>query len=181
MPEYEIQRWDPVIPKGNIEPYPMVYIKPDPSFFDYIKENNYLFLVTISESDSVYDRQIMALADMSAFFPNYRPNFFNETGFYVLTLFSSWNGYPPKNGKILIQGLKGPDNVVPVEKTFKAPVPLEWYEPNDKKEKDKDSLSFRQIGFILLIIIIICILFYLFSSSSKNKSKNKSNKSNKSN
>jgi hypothetical protein len=168
MPEYEIQRWDPVLPKGNNEPYPMVYIKPDADFFDYIKENNYLFLVTISGSDSQYDTQIMALADMSAFFPNYRPNFFNETGFYVLTLFSSWNGYPPKNGKILIQGLKGPDSVIPKERPFTAPVPLEWFEPKKSSENNKNnSLTFNELGCIILVILIICILVYVFSRKNK--------------
>lgn len=171
MPKYEIQRWNPILLEGNNEPFPMIYIKPDDNFFDYIKENNYLFLVTISDTNSVYDnKEIIALADMSAFFPNYRPNFFNETGFYVLTLFSSWNGYPSSNGTILIQGLKGPDSVIPQQKLFQAPTPLEWYEPmKSENDKDEKSLSFKELGLVILVLIIICILVYLFSRNSKKK------------
>lgn len=168
MPKYEIQRWDPVIPKGkNDEPYPMVYIKPSEDFFDYMKENNFLFLVTITDTESRYDgKQILAMSDLSAYFPNYRPNFFNDTGYYTLLLFSNWLGYPKINGNVFIQGLKGPDSIVPETKPYTAPVPLEWYQPRPpirKEEDSENSFSFYGLGSILFAIIAIIVVMVIMS------------------
>lgn len=165
MPKYEIQRWDPVIPKGNgQEPYPMVYIKPTEDFFDYMKENNNLFAVTISDTESAYDGKVVALSDISAYFPNFRPNFFNKTGYYTIMLFSNWVGYPEKNGSIFIQGLKGPDAIVPVETPFVPPEPVqEYYSPKPVKENQFDSLSFRGLTTIVLALLAIMIATILLA------------------
>ena len=174
MPEYEIERWDPVLTNNNNEPFPMVYIKPSPDFLNYMIENNYLFLLTLSDTESQYDeKQVLGMSDMSAFYPNYRPNFFNDTGYYTITLFCNWIGYPPKNGKIRVQGLKGPDAVVPQTVPYKAPhpLPVEYYKPSQVVKKEDDNIngfSFYGLGFIL--IVVLCLLFFLMY-----RDKNKNN------
>jgi hypothetical protein len=37
--------------------------------------------------------------DSSAFYPNYRPYFYNQTFDLVITLITDWRGYPHLNGK----------------------------------------------------------------------------------
>lgn len=166
MPEYDIERWDAVIPKDTTFPFPMIYIKPDANFVQYAKDNNYMVLVTVKNTASKYDdNAFVGIIDSSGYFPNNRPNFFNKTGYFVITLFSTWNGYPPQNGNILIQGAEGPDKLVPsaTPPVFEVPRPIEWY--GKSTPQSGQSLSSKQlkniffvVGGILIILILIFIL-----------------------
>lgn len=156
MPKYEIMRWDTVIPKDNTFPYPMIYIKPDKDFLDYIKENNYLFLVSISDTGMQYDSTpVLGMADASGFMPNFRPNFFNDTGYYVIVLFTNWLGYPENNGTVEIKGTKGPDNVgTPSALPFEVPKAMEWYGEKEKEDCN-DSMTTVQISLVVLAFLVI--------------------------
>lgn len=156
MPKYEIMRWDSVIPKENTFPYPMIYIKPDADFLDYIKQNNYMFSVSISDTGMQYDlNPVIGMSDVSGFFPDYRPNFFNDTGYYVIVLFTNWLGYPENNGSVELRGTQGADNVGnPKPPPFEVPKPMEWY----GKEDNCDTLSSFQIWLVAILIILILIM-----------------------
>lgn len=163
MPVYNIDRWDAVIPKDTTFPMPMVYIKPDKNFVKYAKENDYTVLVTIKNTDSSYDNNaFVGVIDSSGYFPTKRPNFYNATGFFVITLFSNWNGYPPKNGNLLIQGSEGPDKLIPSASppVFHVPQPIEWY-----GKSSSPNLSTKQLRNILLLIgllLIVLVIIYLY-------------------
>lgn len=167
MPSYEIKEWQAILLETSTFPYPMVYIKPDDAFAQYAKENNYSVLVKIQNTNSKYDLQsFIALVDTGATFPNYRPNFYNQTGYYVLTLVgANWLGYPPQNGSIFIQGNEGPDKL-PVESPppFVAPKPIEWYEPAKVENTCINNLSSTQLGLVLLSIFLIFGTFFVVSS-----------------
>lgn len=171
MPEYEIQRWDAVIPKGNDLPYPAIYIKPDKAFLDYAKANNYMFLLTISGTGLQYDnKSIVGMFDSSGYYPNYRPNFFNDTGLYVITILTNWIGYPQTNGKVLIQGVEGPDKITaPAPQPFTAPKPLpwDWYEMYNNAP---NHLSSGQISCLLVGILVIFSVLALISCKKHSKS-----------
>lgn len=157
MPEYQIMRWDAVIPKNNTLPYPMIYIKPDKNFEDYARENKYMFLVSISGTGMDYDRiPVVGMSDSSGFFPDYRPYFFNETGYYVIILFANWAGYPDNNGTVKIQGMKGPDKVTPKTIPFEVPKPIdpEFYVA-PPAEKNCGKLTSTQLGILLTAIVIV--------------------------
>lgn len=158
MPNYKIERWDSVIPSGNTFPMPMIYIKPDDTFSEYVVNNNYNFFLTISGTNSLYDGNVIGMINNSANYPNNRVNFYNKTGYYTITLFGNWNGYPPENGEVLIQGVEtGPDKAIPEPpKPFEAPKPLEWYNTADKSDnKENDNLSTKQLCLILLLFLIV--------------------------
>lgn len=168
MPEYEIMRWDSVIPDKNTFPFPMVYIKPDKTFEDYIKENNYLFKLRISDTGIDYDvKEVVGMALNSGIFPNLRPNFFNQTGYYAIVLFTNWIGYPTNNGKIKIQGTKGPDSIVehPPPK-FEVPKPIEFY---DNSNQPKNNFTDLQIAWILIAIFVVFAVLLAISFYPKNK------------
>lgn len=175
MPKYPIESWNSVIPKGNTFPFPMIYIKPDSNFIDYAKENSWQVLVTIENTESIYDnKQYYAVIDSSGYFPNYRPYFYNKEGFMTLTILSYWDGYPKNNGNVIIQGLKGPDKLtIKPPAPYEAPKPLPWLFPweemyGDSKKTKKTGLTDTQITILFLsILIIFCGLMYM--SSKKNK------------
>jgi hypothetical protein len=170
MPEYEIMRWDAVIPKNNTLPYPMIYIKPDKDFEQYSRENKHMFLVNISGTGMDYDRiPVVGMSDSSAFFPDYRPYFFNETGYYVIVLFANWAGYPEKNGKIKIQGTQGPDKVIPQPLQFEIPKPLdpEFYVAPVTATQSCGKLSTSQLGWILILILVIFAVLLAISFRKK--------------
>jgi len=161
MPEYEIQRWDAVIPKGNTLPYPMIYIKPDKKFEDYAKQNSYMVLIQISGTDMAYDTSpVVGMIENSGYFPTYKPNFFNDTGMYVITLLTNWIGYPKTNGKVLLQGLEGPDKVTAVPPPpFVAPKPLPWNWNIEGYDEPVNKLTSTQIAWILVgVFIVFCVL-----------------------
>lgn len=164
MPKYEIKRWDPVLPDGNEFPMPMIYIKPDEKFIKYAEENKYMVVVTVDGTGTVYDGKPLAgVIDSSGYFPNYRPNFYNKTGYFTITLFAQWKQYPMNgNGTATIRGLKGADAIViPPPAPYKAPTPIEemYEKPPEKKCK---NLSNGQIGWIVTgILIMFCVLYII--------------------
>lgn len=106
MANYKIERWDAVIPANNVNPCPMIYIKPDEVFLKYVKENGYAISVQINNTNSIYDGKIIAgVVDSSGYFPSYRPNFYNAHGWFVIALYSQWRGYPDNNGTVAIRGM----------------------------------------------------------------------------
>jgi hypothetical protein len=168
MPEYKIMRWDAVIPPKNTFPYPMVYIKPDENFQKYIEENNYLFKLDISDTGMDYDQKsVVGMVFNSGVFPNLRPNFFNDTGYYSIVLFTNWIGYPSTNGKIILQGTKGPDSIGEVkEPEFVVPKPIEFFNNEKVEQKENKTLSMSQIGWIVILILVLFSVL-LFISSKK--------------
>lgn len=153
MPTYDIARWDAVIPKDNTFPLPMLYIKADEQFLKYAKENNYYVLLTISGT-GLYDYQTTGVIDSSGYYPNYRPYFFNATKYFVITIMGDWKGYPENNGKVLLQGIEGPDAVqTPPPIPYTAPAPIEFYE-------GPKNLNVYQVGGISLVIAMIFIVLY---------------------
>lgn len=109
MSTYQINRWDVVIFGNNNTRVPMIYIKPDLTFLNFIKENKYAVVCEISGTGQVYDgKKIPGMVYESSYIPSCRPNFFNKTGYYVITLWSNWYGYPEpgKEGVVKFYGLK---------------------------------------------------------------------------
>ena len=95
MTQYKIERWDAVLYGNNIIKSPIIYIKPDKYLLEFAKANNYLMVVKIEGTNTIYDgREILGVLDLSAVVPNQRPNFFEDTGLYVIKLYAHWYGYP---------------------------------------------------------------------------------------
>jgi hypothetical protein len=102
MTEYNIERWDVILVDNHR--LPMIYVKPDLDFIEFVRQNNYKVVVKIKGTGLPYDNQLIeGVVDQSAFVPNCRPNFFANTGLYVVTLQSSWSGYPEfgRLGKVI--------------------------------------------------------------------------------
>lgn len=156
MPKYKIERWDGVIPKGQTFPQPMIYFKPDKAFIDYAKENKYTVMINISDTESPYDKDaFVGIIDSSGYYPEYRPNFYNDTGLFVITLQAEWAGYPPKNGNMLIRGLAGEDKLTPLPPPkFVAPKPIitELYQGSPPQE---DKMDYKQLSYVLMFIFLI--------------------------
>jgi hypothetical protein len=173
MPEYEIKRWDAVIPPGSTLPYPMIYIQPDDTFMKYVIDNNYIFLLTITGTGTLYDNnKVVGVAESSAFFPDERVNFYNKTKYYCVMLFSNWMGYPPDKGTVFIQGTEGPDAIDVNSIKVQSPVfkPLEWFEPEcdlqSRKQKTKvtkqdqcnlSMTSLKCIGIVLIVFLVFVL------------------------
>jgi len=182
MPTYPIQSWNPMIYKNNTYPLPMLYVTGDKKLEHYAEENDFSFLVTITGSNSNYDNKpIVAVMDCSGVFPNCRPNFYEKNKYFTLTLFGTWIGYPPNNGSMLIQGMKGPDKLaVPKPVPF---IPPEACHPNDTYEtftpkRSQDELreeyyreglqdsELTRISFMIFMVFCILLFFSFYDTSS---------------
>jgi hypothetical protein len=164
MPEYEIKRWDAVIEKNNTIPFPMVYIKPDQQFENDCQKNNNIFVVKISETDSEYDKiPVTAFAKSSKYFPQFRPNFYDQTGYYAIVLHGGWLGYPDKNGKISLLGSSDIINEEPVKENFQDNLVKSTNLVEPKTEcKNNNKMNYVQLNWILILILIVfCVLFVI--------------------
>jgi hypothetical protein len=93
MTEYKIERWDVLL--INNKRVPAIYIKPDLNFMNFVKDHNYDIISIISGTGTEYDnKKINGFVNQSSYWPNCRPNFYSNSGLYIITLDSSWSGYP---------------------------------------------------------------------------------------
>lgn len=157
MNKYKICRWDPISMGNNLAPVPMIYIKPDQALLEFAKKNNNALLIKISGTNTIYDgKEMVGVFTRSSQVPNCRPNFFEQTGTYVIVLEAGWYTYPsPASlGDAEIFGLKQsyPSNVEVEEKDTNL------YSPST--ENDKLSLDISQIIGVLFAIFIIFVVLY---------------------
>lgn len=170
MPTYKIERWDPIIPPGHTQPLPMIYVKIDDTLLKLAKENDYNVIVTISGTGKLYDtKPIPAVIDCSAYYPDFRPNFFNKNNLAVLTLMCDWIGYG-NLGEVCIHGFTGPDKVKVEVKDVEVPKPLPWNNTEFYKKKKpeeesckSDTLDKKQLSLVILGLIVFLIAFILLS------------------
>lgn len=93
MKKYKIERFDVLLIDNKR--VPAIYIKPDIDFLNFIGDNNYTLVSLITDTGLDYDnKKIVGFVNQSSYFPNCRPNFYEKTGLYIITLDSSWLGYP---------------------------------------------------------------------------------------
>jgi len=158
---YEIKRWDAVLFGNNVNPKPIIYIKPDENLLNFAKSNDNAFLVKIDSTGSIYDNKyITGFFAKSSLVPNFRPVFFKETELYVIVLESLWYGYPKNLGSCQIFGLKGG---VPYKEIKN--IPIRQVKSNSKEEKEydipvvnKNSFKISSLICIFLIIIVVIIM-----------------------
>ena len=176
MAKYEIYRWDPIVYGNNVHPFPTIYIKPDKTFLDFAHENKNSVIVKIEGTNTIYDGKAMVgIVSSTAEKPNCRPNFFNKTGLYTISLYANWYKYPDYKslGTAVITGLKGKYAAPPVHiPPFKPPVPapMQWenYEGPSNGTCD-GNLNGAQIGGIATgMVVLFGVLLWISISSRKN-------------
>lgn len=103
---YSIIRWD-VLSSDNINKAPAIYVKPDLAFMEFVRANNFSIMCKIDGTDGPYDGKLcVGIVNKSSQVPNCRPNFFAQTGDFIITLNLEWLGYPSPNklGNVTIYG-----------------------------------------------------------------------------
>lgn len=103
---YSIIRWD-VLSSDNINKAPAIYVKPDLAFMEFVRANNFSIMCQIDGTDGPYDGKLcVGIVNKSSQVPNCRPNFFAQTGDFIITLNLEWLGYPSPNklGNVTIYG-----------------------------------------------------------------------------
>lgn len=162
MTQYDIKRWDVVMFSNSITMVPMIYIKPDKAFIEFAHNNKFAVMVTINSTNTIYDgKKIPGVVDTSGRIPNNRPNYFNKTGYYVITLDANWYGYPsPRSlGTASFFGLyqDSPNLEHNLEKSRDISNQV-------VKNSDKNvSLDNIQIASIFISIVSTLVLLFLIS------------------
>ena len=184
MVSYPIERWDVVQFDNSIIKYPMIYIKPDSAFLDFAGAHDYKVVAVISGTGRDYDGpHISGVVEGSGNVPNCRPNYYAKTGYYVITLDSSWSGYPypTQLGSVSFLGL----NPKPAPKkeenktTEKFEPKPELSEPTKErmptklvKSGDDNKKKGLPLWAIVIVILGVAGIFLLlcFLTKSSNKS-----------
>ena len=170
MTEYKIERWDGVMYGNNLTPQPMIYIKPDLSFLEFVKANDYKVKVIIKETGiKLYDNFLIeGIVQTSASTPSCIPNYFNETGYYVITLLNPWMGYPNKDnlGTCTIYGENdkiitpfGLEHNIKLSENTNLTVSPAKLSPEPPFE-NLTTIVIVIIIVIVIVIVIVCLYFY---------------------
>lgn len=91
---FNIERWDSVILPTNVFPFPVVYIKPTDEFKRYVDAVKQVIICSLSPNTFYNDKEYIGVVYSSDKFPSYRPQFYNDTNYYVIVLLTFWKGYP---------------------------------------------------------------------------------------
>jgi hypothetical protein len=169
MSAYTIKRWNAVT-ENNILKRPMIYIEPDPTFLTFVRANNFAVLCEISGTGMNYDSvQIPGVVSRSSLVPNCRPNFFEATGYYTVTLLAPWIGYPKNLGQVKFFGLEAgmpaqisaPKKDVKKSKVVeKIPVKTKTSNKEEEMSKKKKIIIGTSIGVLLIIAIVVLYLIF---------------------
>lgn len=172
MSKYNIKRWD-VIMFNNNNKVPIIYIKPDISLLEYLNNNQPVVSLEISDTNTIYDgKKLTGLVNRSCCLLNNnnyncRPNYYEETGYYVITLVSGWYGYPnpDKLGIAIIKGLEKYIPSVyeePKENIIEFPNNNNVIKPSDiSVNKKYINPKHNNISFLIIILIIFGIIALL--------------------
>lgn len=191
MSKYKIQRWDPVFIENNEHPIPMIYIKPDATFLAFAEENHWAVLVRIEGTGTLYDgKDIVGVVSQSAYVPNLRINYFNNTGLWVVKLSAEWIEYPQSTlGTATFSGSNAPKKPAkqipngPIKQPFpgkplREPVDNSLLKPvsesvnenymDDKSKDNKSNLDSNQITYILVATVsIFAVLLWMAKKEHK--------------
>lgn len=155
---------------------------------------------TVEGTNTEYDGRAMAgVIDSSGYFPNFRPNFYNDTGYFVITFFAQWKGYPKEdmngivnNGTVTIRGLNGENAIqLPASQEYSPPVATQYAflpesDPNGtagyqtefyngslntlNNNPRKNNLDYTQIAVICATIVsFLGVLFIASGTEQKRK------------
>jgi hypothetical protein len=97
---YKIIRWDAVLKMNNINPRPVISIKPDKNFKIFAEANKNTLLIKIHNTNGLYQCQNGIVGIVDTF------NSFSPDTVSIL-LISDWYGYPDCTGDCEIFGLNG--------------------------------------------------------------------------
>ncbi len=162
MSQYKIERWDVVMFGNSVTKVPMIYIKPDLTFLEFVRGNNFAVACEISDTGTIYDGKVIpGVVDKSCSVPNCRPNFCEKTGFYVITLWANWYGYPEpgKMGTVKFSGTKEP--LVDTYKHY-GPAHEAPYKVMDTKDKDsKKGLDSKEILVVAGILVALLVVIFV--------------------
>jgi hypothetical protein len=167
-PTYKIHRWD-AVQFSTIKKFPIIYITPDLAFLDFVRNNNYQVVAHISGTHKIYDHMKMqGTVDKSGSVPNCRPNYFEQNGYYVITLDALWDGYPALEhlGEVSFLGL----SVNKYDEKYLAPTPNEHdipqippkrpIQPDLSTNTTKKGLSGTQIAIVSSILVAALVALF---------------------
>ena len=174
MSKYNIERWDVILSDSSNDKIPMIYFKPDKELLEFIRVNNYAVLCEIIDTNTIYDdKQIPGVVEKSSITPNCRQNFYEETEFYVISLWSKWYGYPDVEnmGKVSFSGFNLSKPNEDEENLEQNDLNQELYhnnttnndEDNSKKKNDEWTImSYCYCSIIIISVIIFFLILYKF-------------------
>ena len=136
MSKYQILRFDSVLYTGTTN-IPMIYIKPDIYFLEFIKANYYMVICEISGTGTEYDgRKIAGKVNRSEIDPS----------LYVISLNVNFIIYPEKLGFVEFSGLEKP--LKPIKENYE-------FSTNIQKEENLTVIVGLSIVILLLIFILL--------------------------
>jgi hypothetical protein len=147
MTTYPIKEWNGILPKNATFPFPMIFIKPDIPLQELVSNSDGIPVQVSISGTSIYDQTFAGTLQSTLNYPNFRPNFFKETGYIAITLLSNWRGYPIQNGSVTIA-----DHIQLSEPVF-DPQPI--FEPY--KEINDCRLTQSQVFTALFAILIVFV------------------------
>jgi len=156
---YQIKRWDVVIYGNSNIKKPVIYITPDSSLLELAANSIHPILIKISGTNTLYDgKMVKGVINKSSDVPNYRPNFFDQTGYYIISLDADWYGYPHPSSQ----------GEITIDQTLEqSPIYNQYYtnkkleDARKNEEAEKPFLEKYTIFFLMVILLFLSMMFFL--------------------
>jgi hypothetical protein len=160
---YSITRGGGLLTANNNNPQPVVYIKPDMDLINFAMANENKLLVSISETNLPYEnKKLLAVLTVD---PK-RPNYFNQSGYYMIVLVSDWYGEPEdmsKLGKINIHGFQK----VELDNSSSPSSSLNQLNSIMNEFNSKGKISPKLFFIMILVCLLVGMIIYMYKSNSK--------------
>jgi hypothetical protein len=164
MTEYKIERWDALSLGDPTGIRPAVYITPDVRFLDFIKNQQYKVKCLIRGTGLEYDNKVVfGTVDRSSDVPNCRPNYYDKTGQYIITLHAPWIEYPRSDA---LGTISFPDMEVLMG-------PLAKSKMRSINSNQSSGFSAGEIVVIILVVLGFLVLLSWVGSPDKNSQEKK--------
>jgi hypothetical protein len=145
-----ISRWDVIMKNNSLKQIPVICITPNKHLLEYFKYDDTVSFV-ITGTNTAYDN-VKMLGSLNTELKIQRPNYFGQTGYYVIELDHPWVEHPlPTNmGSLHIKFENDKNSMQQINDDISDDNTKEFY------DKATNSMNMKQI-----VLNIICILLLI--------------------
>lgn len=167
---YRIINWEGIISTGTT-PLTSLTILPDLDLIRILERNtNNMLQIRISGTNSGYDNVWFGIFDKASNIPACRKNFFDLTGYWIVTINCPWIGPPNNPGQLTIvdgpykayeKDLKPSIIVKPTPLPNPTPTPLPTKESFKMGKENIDNQMLIYIAGIFILFSIVLLSIYI--------------------
>lgn len=164
----KIVKWDVIQDSCSDILKPMLYFVPTPEDITFINDNDNKVMINVTDCDE-FGGPYWGTVGKSSNVPNCRPNFFDVTQYYVITLDSYFTNYPKKMGNFtFVTGQYFVDKGGDIQDKPSTNDNNKTKETKETFVNDSSESNIKNNFWIVIIVLILIIFSAILFCSVKN-------------